>query len=183
MLLQNLINTFIFNGHEVRITVSNHGTLWFLAKDVFDALEIDWKGAGISLKDYPENQVYTLQIMEQMGIVEVVFIDKAGLYGVLFGSSKPEARLFANWVYEEVLPKIHKPGFFGKLSAKDARDIVLSIYDLTSQLFDSKDGFESNGLLIKIYSLYGILGSNKQQFPEFSQSFDWIENIKVPYGY
>jgi anti-repressor protein len=94
---------------EVR-TVTRDGNPWFVAADVCRALEIansrdaltrlDDDEKGVALTDTPGGR-------QQMSIVS-----EPGLYTLVLGSRKPEARAFKRWVAHDVIPAIRKHGMY-----------------------------------------------------------------------
>ncbi|PIT20145.1 hypothetical protein BGI34_02235 [Snodgrassella alvi] len=65
-------------------------------------------------------KIYTLT---QGGKQELLFIDEANLYRVIFRSNKKEAVDFQNWVFEEVLPSIRKTGKYQLETKRNRRSL------------------------------------------------------------
>lgn len=102
----NEITPFAFDGAAVRvITVDN--APWFVATDVCEALEI--KNATQAMTRLDDDERSMLNIGRQG---EVHCINEAGLYSMILGSRKAEARRFKKWVTSEVLPAIRKTGSY-----------------------------------------------------------------------
>lgn len=86
------------------------GEPWFVASDVcraldirnsrdaFSRLEDDEKGVGLT--DTPG------------GKQKVTIVNEPGLYSLIMGSRKPEARAFKHWITHEVIPSIRKHGAY-----------------------------------------------------------------------
>lgn len=92
----------------LRVT-DRDGDLWFVAKDVCDALGIATnhlreEGRGL---DYDE--VSTLPNWEGKGASPLI-VSEAGLYSLVMRSRKPEAKEFRRWVTHEVIPSIRRTG-------------------------------------------------------------------------
>ncbi|MCW7755428.1 BRO family protein [Desulfobotulus sp. H1] len=111
---------FTFQNQTVR-TLSENDETWFVARDVFTALEIAWRGEG-SLSNIPEGwrQVRKLRTSHtnQFGSNceqdrDIIFINEPALYKLAFRSNKPAAEDFTNWVASEVLPAIRRTGRYG----------------------------------------------------------------------
>jgi prophage antirepressor-like protein len=111
---------FEFQGNTVRC-VGTDRDLWFVAKDVAEALGMVW--ASTTLASIPSEwrgvrEVLTPQINQhgrcKNGFVksEVIVINEAAVYKLAFRSNKPSADAFTNWVASEVLPAIRKTGAF-----------------------------------------------------------------------
>lgn len=93
---------------SLRVT-DRDGDLWFVAKDVCDALGIATnhlreEGRGL---DYDE--VSTLPNWEGKGASPLI-VSEAGLYSLVMRSRKPEAKEFRRWVTHEVIPSIRRTG-------------------------------------------------------------------------
>lgn len=85
---------------------------WFVAKDVCDALEISKHRDALTRLDDDERgsvEVDTLGGKQSMSSV-----NEYGLYNLVLGSRKPEARKFKRWITHEVIPAIRKTGSYSK---------------------------------------------------------------------
>ena len=102
----------VFNSDqfgEVR-TVTIDDEPWFVAADVCRALEIgnsrmaterlDDDEKGVSLIDTPGGQQ------------ELTIINEPGLYSLVLGSRKPEAKAFKRWITHDVIPALRKTGTY-----------------------------------------------------------------------
>lgn len=92
---------------NVRV-VERDGEPWFVAADVCKALEID-KSQTRRL-DEDEKGMYSTQTLG--GKQEVTIVNEPGLYSLVLGSRKPEAKVFKRWVTHEVIPSIRKHGAY-----------------------------------------------------------------------
>ncbi|TYT73255.1 BRO-N domain-containing protein [Desulfobotulus mexicanus] len=111
---------FTFEKHTVR-TLSEGGEIWFVAKDVYTALEIAWRGEE-SLSNIPVNwrgvRSFRTPLKNQHGVYgeqdqDFIIINEPALYKLAFRSNKPAAEDFTNWVASEVLPAIRRTGRYG----------------------------------------------------------------------
>lgn len=92
---------------QVRV-VERNGEPWFVAADVCRALEIGNSRQAIARLDADEKDVISNDTPggeQQMSIV-----NEPGLYSLVLGSRKPEARAFKRWITHEVIPSIRKTG-------------------------------------------------------------------------
>ncbi|PGS82593.1 DNA-binding protein [Bacillus cereus] len=99
----------IFNSEEfgqVR-TVLQGEDAWFVAKDVCEVLEI--KNTTDALKRLDEDERSRFNLGRQG---ETNCINESGLYSLILGSRKPQAKAFKKWVTSEVLPSIRKHGAY-----------------------------------------------------------------------
>lgn len=110
--------TFMFQTAEVRCCGTDRD-LWFVAKDVCEALGISWRGNTLDnikadwkgmrkLRMPQRNPDGTIRFQLQ----DVVVITEAALYKLAFRSNKAEADTFTDWIAGEVLPAIRKTGAY-----------------------------------------------------------------------
>lgn len=81
-----------------------------MAKDVCDILEITNRGNALSRLDDDEKQTIRLTDVLKSRNPMVSIVNEPGLYTLILGSRKPEAKAFKRWVTHEVLPSIRKTG-------------------------------------------------------------------------
>lgn len=87
---------------EVR-TVMVSGEPWFVAVDVCKALELSNPTVAVSRLDEDERSKFNLG---RQG--EGTIVNEAGLYSLILGSRKPEAKAFKRWITHDVIPAIRK---------------------------------------------------------------------------
>lgn len=104
--MSNLI-AYQFKNSNIRIELKNNEPLFCLT-DVANALNI--KNAHSNRFNFSEKGIHKMYTQTKGGKQELIFIDEANLYRVIFRSNKKEAIDFQNWVFEEVLPSIRKTG-------------------------------------------------------------------------
>lgn len=110
---------FNFGNQSIR-TIDQDGEVWFVASDVCDALELSNPTAAISRLDDDERSMFnigqgnTLNSNEGIpgarGNPNTNIINESGLYSLVMGSRKAEAKAFKRWVTHDVLPAIRKTG-------------------------------------------------------------------------
>lgn len=105
--MNNEIQQFDFKGAALRTLTDEAGEPWFVAKDVCDILEISNPSDALKRLDDDERSRFNLGRQGETNIV-----NEAGLYSLVLGSRKPEAREFKRWVTHEVLPSIRKHGAY-----------------------------------------------------------------------
>ena len=103
--MNNEIQKFDFKGAPLRTLTDEAGEPWFVAKDVCDILEISNPSDALKRLDDDERSRFNLGRQGETNIV-----NEAGLYVLVLGSRKPEAKEFQRWVTHEVLPSIRKHG-------------------------------------------------------------------------
>jgi prophage antirepressor-like protein len=95
----------------VRILKTDDGEIWFVAKDVCDALGFSETAAATRHLDSDEKMPVKLTGISTTNPV-VTIINESGLYSLVLRSRKPEAKKFKKWVTGEVLPSIRKHGAY-----------------------------------------------------------------------
>lgn len=107
----------VFHHHtfgQVR-TVVKDGLPWFVATDVCKALDLGNTSQALSRLDTDEKGVISNDTPG--GVQQVLTVNEPGLYALVLGSRKPEARAFKRWITHEVLPSIRQHGFYGTEAA------------------------------------------------------------------
>ncbi|MBB6176422.1 prophage antirepressor-like protein [Anoxybacillus tengchongensis] len=103
------MNPQVFNYGKTQIrTVVQNGEVLFVGKDVCDVLEI--KNSRDALGRLDEDEKGVVSIDTPGGKQQMLCVNEAGLYSLILGSRKPEAKQFKRWVTHEVLPTIRKTG-------------------------------------------------------------------------
>ena len=94
-------------------TINQNGEPWFAATDVCHALDVGNPSQAISRLDDDE-KCATLISNEgaASGKSQMSFVSESGLYSLVLGSRKPEARAFKRWITHEVIPSIRKHGMY-----------------------------------------------------------------------
>lgn len=103
-------STFDFCGHTLRVAGTPDRPL-FRASDVCEMLGIANPSDACSRLDQDEKGIVSTDTLG--GRQEILHVTESGLYGLILGSRKPEAKAFRRWVTEEVLPSIRKTGGYG----------------------------------------------------------------------
>lgn len=103
----NELKVFNFNQVEVR-TVFIDNEPWWIAKDVCDVL--GHSNVSVALTRLDSDEVTKFNLGGLSGESNVV--NESGLYSLIMGSRKPEAKAFKKWVTGEVLPSIRKNGMY-----------------------------------------------------------------------
>ena len=124
----------IFNSDfgQVR-TINRNGEPWFVAADVCAALEID--RTQTRRLDDDEKGVYSTQTLG--GEQEVSIVNESGLYALVLGSRKPEAKAFKRWITHEVIPTIRKTGGYVANDELFVKTYLPNADEATAALFRS----------------------------------------------
>lgn len=100
----------IFNNAQfgkIRMTVED-GEPLFVAADVCRALEISKYRDAVSRLD--EDERGSFEVDTPGGTQKMTAVTESGLYSLVLGSRKPEAKAFKRWITHEVLPTIRHTG-------------------------------------------------------------------------
>jgi prophage antirepressor-like protein len=93
-------------GQVRTLTIDNEP--WFIAKDICDALELSNPTMTIGRLDDDEVTKFNLGGLSG----ETNIVNEYGLYSLVLGSRKPEAKAFKRWITHEVIPAIRKHGMY-----------------------------------------------------------------------
>ena len=108
--MSNII-PFSFESHQVRVIIGDDGEPLFNANDVCEAL--GFGNARQALDSHVDHEdVQKLDTLTAGGKQAQNHINESGLYALILGSTKPEAKRFKRWVTHEVLPTIRKTGAY-----------------------------------------------------------------------
>lgn len=118
----NQLQVFNFSGMEIRV-VSKDGNPWWIAKDVCSVLEIANSRDALSRLDDDEKGVVSTDTLG--GRQDLMAVNEPGLYSLILGSRKPEAKRFKRWVTHSVLPAIRKTGMYAADDLLDNPDLLI----------------------------------------------------------
>lgn len=119
-----LQQVFNYQGQQVR-TVVKDGEPWFVAKDVCTILDISDTRRAVERLDEDERSLTPLT--DSIGRSQPAYIvNEPGLYSLILGSRKPEAKQFKRWITHEVIPSIRKTGQY-ILQPKTQSELILML--------------------------------------------------------
>lgn len=101
------VEMFDFEGQIVR-TVTVDGDPWFVAADACRVLEHSNPSVAVGRLDDDERAKFNLG---RQG--DATIVSEPGLYALILGSRKPEARAFKRWITHDVIPALRKTGRYG----------------------------------------------------------------------
>ena len=104
----NQIVAFDFESHDVRVVIGQDGEPRFVAADLLSTLNLDRK----ALERLDDDEKDVSSIHTPGGQQEMTVVNESGLFNLVLGSRKPEAKRFKRWVTHEVLPSIRKTGSY-----------------------------------------------------------------------
>ena len=114
-------------------TVMQDGEPWFVAADVCKALEIGNTAQAASKLDDDEKGIISNDTLG--GRQNMLAVNEPGLYSLVLGSRKKEAKDFKRWITHEVIPTIRKTGGYVKDSEVFIQNYLPFADDTTKQLF------------------------------------------------
>jgi anti-repressor protein len=109
--MENNIQVFQNQEFGELRTVVRGGEPWFVAKDVCDALEIENSRDAVARLDTDEKNTVVLTDGTP-GNPNKAIVSESGLYSLVLGSRKPQAKPFKRWVTHDVIPSIRKHGAY-----------------------------------------------------------------------
>ncbi|AJK46220.1 BRO-N domain-containing protein [Burkholderia plantarii] len=103
---------FRFDSHEVRVVTDGQGAPWFPANAVCAVLGYGNPRQAVESHIDPDD-VQKLDVIDSLGRTQLAnHINESGLYALILGSTKDEAKRFKRWVTSDVLPAIRKTGSY-----------------------------------------------------------------------
>ena len=119
----------MFDTLEIR-AIEQGGEFWFVAADVAKALDI--ANTTDALKRLDQDEV-TLVSNEGQSGVGTNYISESGLYSLILGSRKPQAKPFKRWVTHDLLPTLRRTGFYSMREPVVTIQAIARAYGLTSK--------------------------------------------------
>lgn len=127
----NGLQVFNYGTNDVR-TVQQNDTIWFVLKDVCDALSLTDTNKVAERLD--ADDLTRTKLVSGGQERDMYVINESGLYTILLRSNKPEAKPFRKWVTSEVLPSIRK---YGAYVTEATLENMISNPDFAIKLFTS----------------------------------------------
>jgi prophage antirepressor-like protein len=109
--MSNII-PFQFETQSIRVVTNDNGEPWFNAREICDVLGYGNPHQALSTH-VDGDDLQKLEVIDSIGRKQLAnHINESGLYALIFGSTKDEAKRFKRWVTHEVLPAIRKTGAY-----------------------------------------------------------------------
>lgn len=151
---------FSFESHEIRVDRDDQGVVWFVAKDVADALDIAWKGSD-TLSSIKAEWQGVRQLRTPGGEQELIVILEQAVYKLAFRSRKPEAEKFSDWA-ADVIASIRKTGSYSiHVSPPEPPFVALPIEN-GMRVFTTADIFARN--VLKLVGNQALLSANQATY-------------------
>lgn len=119
----NELQIFNYEGNAVR-TFDQSGNPWFAAADICRVLEISNSRDAVARLDEDEKGVVSTDTPG--GKQNLTIVNEAGLYTLILGSRKPEAKKFKRWVTHDVIPSIRKHGVYAVDEVLQNPDVLIN---------------------------------------------------------
>ena len=152
-------------------TVTRDGEPWFVAVDVCRALEHSNVSSALERLDDDERSKLNLGRQGETNVV-----NEPGLYTLVLGSRKPEAKAFKRWITHEVLPSIRKTGVYaGDAKLMEAAKLIATCEQPTA--------LPALIALMSEYTGVPLTGSaanyKNQRFDEMVHVRNWIDAMSI----
>lgn len=118
------------NFGQVR-TLKKEDKVLFVAKDVCEALDIKNTTQAVNRLDEDERSMFNIGRQGNTN-----FVNEFGLYNLVLGSRKPEAKKFKRWITHEVIPEIRKTGSYNSQPQIDGKHFALESSKLLMPLME-----------------------------------------------
>lgn len=99
---------------DIRVFIDDNKEVWYVAKDVAEALGYVWNGSQM-VAHVPEEWRGVRSVLTPFGVQNMITLSSRGLYFFLGRSDKPLALPFQKWVYGKVVPSIMDTGTYSVL--------------------------------------------------------------------
>lgn len=120
--MNQLALNFTFADVQIRTITTAVNEIWFVLKDVCDALGIANSRNVFNRLDEDEKGVHLIDTLGGMQSMQVV--NEPGLYNVILRSDSEKTKPFRHWVTHDVLPSIRKQGYYSLFSDEETLEII-----------------------------------------------------------
>ena len=171
--MSNLI-AYQFKNSNIRIELKNNEPLFCLT-DVANALNIK-NHRDLANKQLNPKGVEKIYTPTKGGKQELIFIDEANLYRVIFRSNKKEAIDFQNWVFEEVLPSIRKTGGYSLTLNKQQQYLIRQA--VLDNVAETANTFHS--VYRKLYTRFNVYRYQDILAKDFDEAIELLGGVVNP---
>jgi anti-repressor protein len=120
----NTTQIYRYEDFDVR-TVNKNGAPWFVAADVCRVLELGNPTMALERLDEDEKALISIEGLSR-GNDTANIINEPGLYTLILGSRKPQAKAFKRWITHDVIPSIRKHGLYATDELLADPDILIA---------------------------------------------------------
>lgn len=148
------------NLGQVRIQVDQYGNPWFCLVDVCKILNLQPNKVLERLNPYGRNLI---PVIDNLGRAQqATFVDQGNLFMTIGRSRKPEAKVFMDWVYREVLPSIANKGYYTMPQMTE----IQMIHSISGELIEQKKTLDEYG---------NVIAQHTQQINEHTRMIEILE--------
>jgi prophage antirepressor-like protein len=109
--LESVIS-FEFDDQFIRVLRDENREPWFNANEICNVLGFANPHDAVA-RHVDEDDLGKREVIDGIGRKQMAnHVNESGLYALIFGSTKPEAKRFKRWVTHEVLPAIRRTGAY-----------------------------------------------------------------------
>ena len=128
--MNNSIQIFTNNEFSVRTTTDNDGNIWFVAKDIAQALDYAEESNPARLFAHVPGLWKGVKLIHTHGGAQnMICLTEQGVYFFLGRSDKKKALPYQMWIADDVVPSIRKTGTYN-IKHSETRDIELRLKEL-----------------------------------------------------
>lgn len=172
---------FSFETHSVRVVMID-GNPWFVGKDICDVLR--YANASDAINQHCKGVAKRYPLQTPGGLQEVRIINEPDTFRLIVGSTLPEAERFEAWLFEEVLPAIHKTGRYEAPAAAESPGLTSEQWAVISRLtsdianackFSGKAGFAVGARLRFQFGLRSVSELRQEHFEEAKADLEGLQ--------
>jgi len=169
----------IFENEQFGVirAIEKDGEPWFVAADVCRALDIQNHKDAIKRLDEDEKSGVVLTDPHGRS-QETNCVNEPGLYSLVFGSRKPEAKAFKRWITHEVLPTIRQTGAYSIPHTVDQRGLTVDDYlraaHITSNCRNERLPYVLGFLEQAGFSISRVESGRKQQGFDSASAYQYL---------
>lgn len=132
--------------------VEINGEIYLFARDVAKCL--GYKNPNEAVREHIRSKYLTVSDSLTVHGTSPVLVSEPGIYQLIFSSKMPDAQVFQDWVFEDVLPSIRKTGMYIDSNHDDIRKLVKTVRNYeTSAIADlirygRKQGYKINDITV-----------------------------------
>jgi prophage antirepressor-like protein len=129
--MSNELIPFQNSQFAIRVIRDGQGNPWFVAADICKAL--GYLNVSQTVTQHVDEEDRGYAVIDGANIPTVstgytpgsaLLVNQSGMYALILGSSKPEAKVFKRWVTSEVLPALMQTGQYALQKLSPARMLL-----------------------------------------------------------
>lgn len=149
-------NYIVFENSRIDVIFDENDVIWFSVKQILIAL--GYKDYKKTMKDRVDRKYVKKKVQINQnytsGHPDSLYITESGLYKLMIGSRLPKAIRFADWIFDDVLPKVRK---FGKYELKKNLENEMSELSKKINYLEKKNETFKNDLRKDTYPNGGVV--------------------------